>query len=244
MAVSGLRRRFGAGSHISTGVAAVFLGALGIFAAAAAQKADISDLTSQSIEISAKPFDFDTAEPARRKFGRLEWRGGYVLSSRSPFFGGYSALALTTDGERLLSISDSGSWLTAHLRTRDGQLTGIDDARIGPLTQKDGRPIQRKRDRDAESVVALQPGESLDGHYDTGCEAKYRIDEYVFKGGEIRGPVGGVRIPPQLKRMSQNEGLEGMTILRGGPYAGALVAFSERKLTAEGNHTGAMIKDG
>jgi hypothetical protein len=244
MVASGLRRVFSAGSHMWTGAVALVLGGLGILAAAAAQKADISALVTQPIEIVAKPFEFDTSDPGRRKFGRLEWRGGYVLFSRSPYFGGYSGLALTTDGERLFAISDSGSWLSAHLVTKDGWLTGIDNARIGPITQKDGRPLQRKGDRDAESLVALKPADGLDGRYYIGFEGKHRIDEYTFKDGELRGPVGGVPLPPQLKRMSRNEGLEGVTILRGGPNAGALVAFSERKLTKDGDHTGAIIKDG
>jgi hypothetical protein len=35
-----------------------------------------------------------------------------------------------------------------------------------------------------------------------------------------------------------------MTVLRGGPNAGALVAFSERKLSIRREHTGALVKGG
>lgn len=244
MVATGLRRVFGAGSHISTGGVAIFLCALGILAAAAAQKADIAGLATQPVTVVAQPFEFDATDPTRRKFGRLEWRGGYILSSRSPYFGGYSALALSADGERLMAISDSGSWLSAHLTTKNGRLTGIEDARIGPLTQKDGRPIQRKTDRDAESLAALKPGNGLDGRYYIGFEGRHRIDEYAFRDGELHGPVGSVRLPPHLRRMTSNEGLEGLTVMRGGAYTGALIAFSERKLTQDGDHTGALIKDG
>jgi hypothetical protein len=44
--------------------------------------------------------------------------------------------------------------------------------------------------------------------------------------------------------MGRNEGLEGIAMMRGGPYAGGLVAFAEKKLTKDGNHTGALIKNG
>ncbi len=35
-----------------------------------------------------------------------------------------------------------------------------------------------------------------------------------------------------------------MALLRGGPQKGALVAFAERKLDAERDHTGALMRDG
>ena len=35
-----------------------------------------------------------------------------------------------------------------------------------------------------------------------------------------------------------NQGLEAVTVLRGGPYQGSLVAIAERLLDASGNHTG------
>ncbi|WP_170937024.1 MULTISPECIES: esterase-like activity of phytase family protein [Rhodomicrobium] len=215
----------------------------GIIAAAAAQKADIAALRPQAITVSAKPFDFDRANPEQKTFGRLEWRGGLILSSSSEFFGGYSDIALSADGEKLLMISDAGSWLSATIEHKDGRLSGLGDARIGPIPQKDGRPLQRTRDRDSESLVALRPG-GIEGRYLIGFEGRHRIEEYVFEKGAMRGPVGGIALPDQLKRMSRNAGLEGMTMLRGGDHAGAVVAFAERKLTRDGDHTGAMTLAG
>lgn len=211
----------------------------GILAAAAAQKADISSLRPRTIEISGKPFSFDRSHPERRDFGRLEWLGGLVLSAQSEFFGGYSDLVLSNDDDRLLTISDSGSWLSAKLIAKNEMLTGIEDARIGPLAQKDGKPL--KRDRDAESLVALNPG-SIDGRYLIGFEGRHRIDEYTFEKDRFRGPVGSRPIPRELRRMSRNQGLEGMTLLRGGDHKGALVVFSEHKLDGAGDHTGALAK--
>ncbi len=236
-----LRRVLRARSRKSTALIALIIGAVGIFAAAAAQKADISKLTPQAIKITAIPFTFDNADSKRRVFGRLEWRGGLALLVLSPFFGGYSGLSLTADGGEMLAISDSGSWLSAKIISKDGQLVGVKDARIGPITQRDGRPLQRSSDRDAESLAALQQGKSLDGHYLIGFEGHHRIEDYVFRKGVLQGPVGRRPLPPQLKGMPRNQGLEGITLLRGGPYAGALVAFAERKLTKQGNHTGALV---
>jgi hypothetical protein len=212
-----------------------------IAVARAAQKADISALSPQAIEISARPFVFDRSDSARRDFGRLEWYGGLILSARSEFFGGYSDMAISADDDALLAISDSGSWLSARLTTKNGQLTGISDGRIGPLPQKDGRPLQRRSDRDAESLVALDRS-GIEGRYLIGFESRHRIDEYAFEKGKFRGPVGSRVLPRELRRMGRNEGLEGMALLRGGDHKGALVAFSEHKLDRENDHSGALMK--
>lgn len=223
-------------------MAAVFVLA-GIAALAAAQKADTSRLTPQAIEVRATPVAFDRANPEHHDFGRLRWLGGLELRSPSPFFGGYSGLVLDRRGDRLLAVSDSGSWFSAHLEYSHGQLSGVTGARIGPLPQKDGKPLQKPRWRDAEAIEAITPG-AADGRFLVAFEGKHRIDEYVFAKGAFTGPVGGRALPPNLKRMRSNEGLEAVGLLRGGPYAGALVMFSERLLTREGDHTGAIVTEG
>ena len=238
-----LRRAFRERTLKAAALALAFVLSVGciIAVAAAAQKADISALGPQAIEISARPFTFDRSDPARRDFGRLEWFGDLILSAKSEFFGGYSDLAISADDDTLLTISDSGSWLSVKLTTKNGQLTGASDGRIGPLPQKDGRPLQRKTDRDAESLVALGSG-GIEGRYLIGFESRNRIDEYAFEKGKFRGPVGSRALPRELRRMSRNAGLEGMALLHGGEHKGALVAFAEHKLDRQRDHSGALMK--
>lgn len=90
-------------------------------------------------------------------------------------------------------------------------------------------------------MIALNPG-VIDGHYLIGFEDRHRIDEYVFENGRFRGPVGSRVLPRELRRMSRNRGLEGMALMRGGPHKGAVVAFAERKLDPQGDHTGALME--
>lgn len=238
------RRSVSLRSSNLTMLALLGVAVLGVLAAAAAQKADITDLEPQPIDVTARSFDFERANPSRVEFGRLKWRGGLVLSSSSPIFGGYSGLSLSGDGGKLLAVSDAGSWLSAELASRDGKLAGLSNVRIGPITQKDGRPLQKSGYRDAESLVALKPGPDLDGRYFIGFEDFHRLDAYEFKEGELHGPVRRANLPRQLKGMSDNSGLEGVTILRGGPHAGGLVLFAERKLSRRGDHTGALVRGG
>src|SRR5215468_2708640 len=55
----------------------------------------------EAIKVTAQPISaFDRVKPARRQFGRLEFRGGLVLSSASPDFGGWSGLVMSDDGRQ------------------------------------------------------------------------------------------------------------------------------------------------
>src|SRR5690606_11757734 len=80
--------------------------------AVAAQKPVVSEI--KEIEVTARPIaGFDRQNIDRQRFGRLQWRGGLVLSSTAPEFGGWSGLVLDKNGSRVLAISDAGAWLMA-----------------------------------------------------------------------------------------------------------------------------------
>jgi hypothetical protein len=207
----------------------------------AAEKADVTDLSIQDITVTGHPITFSTKEPGKRDFGRLTLLGEAVLTSSSDYFGGYSGIVLDAKGEAFLAISDSGSWLSGKLDYKDGQIAGMSQTRIGPILE-DGKPLRKGR-RDAEALAALKSG-ALDGHYLISFEREHRIQEYAFEKGELRGPVGSRPVPDQLKGMRSNSGMEDLVILRGDPFAGAMVTFAEEKISPEGRHTGALVKDG
>jgi hypothetical protein len=213
-----------------------------VLIALAAEKADVGNLTTQAVTVTAHPISLSTKEPDKRDFGRLTWLGEVVLTSSSDYFGGYSGLALDDKGERFLAVSDSGSWLTGRLEYSSGRVSGVSEARIGAIPEDDGRPVKRG-DRDGEALVALAPG-PLEGRYLIGFEERHRIEEYAYENGELRGPLAKRPVPDQLRGMSSNLGIEGVTVLRGGPFAGGMVAFAEEKLTADGDHTGALVVGG
>lgn len=216
----------------------------GLAAVAVAHKADIRHLSPHSINVTATPVEFDRDHPGRRDFGRLIWRGGVTLRSDSPFFGGYSGLVLDPTGNHLLAVSDAGSWLSARLDYTGKRVTGLSDAQIGSITQKDGRPIQDKRGADAESIDAVATDGGIDGHYFISFEDRHRVDEYVFQNGALSGPVGNKPLPANLKRMHKNAGLEAIAVMRGGAYSGALLMFAENLLTPRGDLTGAIVIGG
>ncbi|MGH6815431.1 MAG: esterase-like activity of phytase family protein, partial [Hyphomicrobiaceae bacterium] len=121
-------------------------------ATAAYTKPDPAGMAVEPIEVSAQPIAyFDKSQPERRKFGKLNWRGGLVLSSRSEHFGGWSGLAIDADGRRFAAVSDAGTWMTGELVYDGVKLQGVRGAKIGPLRSLSAGTLMRGRDRDAES---------------------------------------------------------------------------------------------
>jgi hypothetical protein len=192
----------------------------------------------ESIEIKARPItSFQRSKPETKRFGRLEFRGGLVLSSPSPSFGGWSGLVMESDGRKLLSISDVGGWLTAEVTYEGSKPVGLKNARLGPLLATNKRPLRDKREKDAEGVTLLD-GSLSNGTLLVSFERLHRIGRFPIRNGEVQAPTGYLPLHPDARRMSANEGIEAVAVLQGGPLKGSVVAFAERFTRGSGYHTG------
>ncbi|MFZ1104342.1 MAG: esterase-like activity of phytase family protein, partial [Hyphomicrobiaceae bacterium] len=191
------------------------------------------------IQVSARALPhFQPSRSGVRRFGDLEYRGGMVLTSPSEHFGGWSGLVMDTDGKRLLSVSDVGSWMTAEVQHDDaGAPTGLARARIGPLLALRGRPLRNKREQDAEAV-ALLDGSLERGTLLVGFERLHRIGRFPVRGGEVLAPSDYIDRPSEARRMPTNQGFEAVAVLQAGPLRGSIVAFAERFTRGSGYHTG------
>jgi hypothetical protein len=111
-------------------------------------------LADEPITINATPLPvFDRSVPDNR-FGPLTYLGGLALSSRHRDFEALSGL--TMQDNRLIMVTDEGDWVTATLQSEtNGTPTGLTDARIGPLRNTDGTPMQSKRLADAEAITLV-----------------------------------------------------------------------------------------
>jgi hypothetical protein len=195
-------------------------------------------LAPESIEINARPIlHFERDKPDVKRFGELEFRGGLVLSSPSPSFGGWSGLVMEADGSRLLAISDVGGWLTADMTYQAGRPTGLTRARLGPLLSSRGRPLQNKREQDAEGA-ALLDGTLSNGTLLISFERLHRIGRFPVRNGEVQAPVGTLTLHPDARLMRPNQGMEAVALLNGGRFKGSVVAFAERLTRGSGYHTG------
>jgi hypothetical protein len=192
----------------------------------------------QAIEIRTKALPhFQRSRPDANRFGGLEYRGGLVLTSPSEDFGGWSGLVMSDDGRRLLAVSDVGSWLSANVEYDGSAPTALTRARIGPLRALGGRPLQDKREQDAESV-ALLDGTLERGTLLIGFERVHRIGRFEVRDREPRPPSGYLERPEEARRMPANQGFEAVTVLRAGALKGSVVAFAERYTRGSGYHTG------
>lgn len=195
-----------------------------------------------SVEVNARVIpNFEPRDRTRTRFGSLEYRSGLVLTSPYRGFGGLSGLRLDAKGERFLAVSDQGGWFTGRIRYANGKMTGLDDVEAAPLLGADGRPITEKRLWwDSESIAR-------DGNLVyVGLERVNQILRYDFAKGGTRARGEVVPVPPGVRKLPYNKGLEALVVVprdtqKAQPLAGTLIAFSERGLDADGNLTAFLI---
>lgn len=167
------------------------------------------DVASVSVPLYA-------AAPSDMQAGELTFRGGLVLTSAAPVFGGLSGLHVEPDG-RFIAHSDEGSWFTGQIVTdAAGTLLGVTDVRVAAMRDESGAALQNKREGDAEDIAKLP-----DGRYAVSFEQRHRILIYDLDGA---GPDAPAEIGPVVggaDRMSANEGLEALAALADGRLIGA-----------------------
>jgi hypothetical protein len=129
------------------------------------------------IVVEAKPItSFDTRDPAQTRFGALEFRGGLVLTSSNPAFGGISAIHMEPDGAHFIAITDRGSWLRGRIvYGSDGKPAGIADAELAPILGANGKPLAAQRWYDTESLT------ERDGMLYVGIERVEQIVRFDYK---------------------------------------------------------------
>jgi hypothetical protein len=184
-----------------------------------------------SIEVNARPLPaFDTRDRSHVRFGSLEYRSGLILTSAFHGFGGLSGIRLDARGERFIAISDKGSWFTGSLVYKGREMTGLEDVEASPMLGPDGKPITSRRWYDSESIA-------LDGSFVyIGLERANRVLRFDFSKGFTRASGEVVPMPPAVRKLPNNKGLEALVwVPKGQPLAGTLIAISERGLDADGN---------
>jgi hypothetical protein len=190
-----------------------------------------------SIEVHARPIpSFDPRDRARTRFGALQYRSGLVLTSPFRGFGGLSGLRLDAGGERFIAISDKGSWFTGRILSSGREMTGLADVEAAPLLYADGRPITARGWFDSEAIA-------LDGSLVyVGLERVNQILRFDFAKGGTRSLGQPIAVPPAMRKLPYNKGLEALvTVPKGQPLAGTLIAISERGLDTDGNIIGFLI---
>jgi hypothetical protein len=198
---------------------------------------ELSVAAPVGIEVHARPIpSFDTRDRARVRFGALEYRSGLILTSRFRGFGGLSGWRLDAKGERFISMSDKGTWFTGRIVYQGREMTGLADVEAAPMLGPDGKPITARGWFDTEAIA-------LDGTLVyIGLERVNQILRFDFSKGGTRSPGQPIPLPPAMRKLPYNKGLESLVVVpKGLPLAGTLIAISERGLDADGNIIGFLI---
>jgi len=180
--------------------------------------------------VSQRLNGFDHADPSRRLFGQLEFRGGLVLTSRFKEFGGISALRVQADGAHFIALTDKAWWLKGRIVYEGTLPIGIANAEMAAMQGPDGLTLVSRRWYDTESIA--QDG----GLLYVGIERVNRIlrFDYGMDGLLARGQP--IDLPAAIRSLPNNRGLEALVFVpRGLPLGGTLIAISERGLDREGN---------
>ena len=190
-----------------------------------------SQRRSRSTSMRARSPPSIRATARMSRFGSLQWRSGLVLTSAFRGFGGLSGLRLDPKGEKFIALSDKGELVhRPHrlCRARDDRARrcrGISDARAGRQADHRARLVRfRSRSRSTArwSMSAL--------------ERVNQVLRFDFSKGFTRAIGEVVPMPPAVKKLPYNKGLEALVMVpKGQPLAGTLIAISERGLDPQGN---------
>jgi len=183
------------------------------------------------VAVKARPIaSFDPRDRSHVRFGSLEYRSGLVLTSSYPGFGGLSGIRLDARGERFIALSDKGSWFTGRILYSGRAMVGLDDVEAAPMLGPDGRPLTTRGWYDSESIA--RDG----GFVYVGLERVNQVLRFDFSNGFTRARGEVVPMPPAVKKLPHNKGLEALVFVpKGLPLAGTLIAMSERGLDSGGN---------
>ena len=154
---------------------------------------DSPPLGPQDAMLTFEPVPLDPGDRTRRRFGALDYLGGWALTSDTPRFGSISAMHVE-NGE-VIALSDAGVLFRFALPAGSGN----ERVRIVPLPSGPG-PATRKSNRDTESMA-------IDGPWLwVGFEKHNMV--WRYRRSDLRA-MASAR-PEPMRRWRANAGAEAM----------------------------------
>ena len=189
------------------------------------------------IEIQSRPIEhFESREPAKKRFGALEFRGGLQLTSPNREFGGLSAIRMAPDGANFVAVTDKAHWVRGRIVYRGNAPAGIADAEIAPMLGPDGRTLAARGWFDTEALA------DEDGTLYVGIERVHQIVKFDYAKQGLLARAQVLPRPPAFAKLPANRGIECLAVgPKQSPLAGTLIAISERALDDDRNIKGFLI---
>lgn len=211
---------------------------LTIFMVGITSFATTGNAQQRSIEVRSTPVSNFKIGSTEKRFGELEFIGGFTMRSDDKDFGQLSGLRFLTPGQNFIGVADIGFWFFGSI-TRDAQGTpvGVDNFRLQPMVDETGTIIADKRDKDAEAIT-------LNGDVATvAFERNARITEYRLVPGDMGAPLHHLDFIVPRRELRSNAGFEALaTAPQAGHLKGARLAITERSLDEAGNIFAAILE--
>jgi hypothetical protein len=104
-----------------------------------------------SLNLTTSALPLNKADASQNHVGELVYRGGLVMASDNPDFGGISGLRIRAADNVALAISDAGAWISFRLIERNEKLIGAAGIGIAAILDQNGKS-GTKANRDAEAL--------------------------------------------------------------------------------------------
>jgi hypothetical protein len=165
-------------------------------------------IAGAQVSVEARPVPLSQGDG--QQIGALAYRGGLWLISSDPRVGGLSDLWVSSDGTRIVAISDCGDVVSARLTYVSGRLTGICDVSVTPLRGPGGRDLSVE-ERDAEGLACGGPATCV-----VSFEHRFRFDRYANDPGPLALWLERIPPPAAMLRLEPNAGVEALAQLGDG----------------------------
>lgn len=135
-----------------------------------------------------------------------EYLGSFRWRVDKNWFGGFSGLEMSSDGQGMTIISDRGTILTAQIKRKDGKITAIKPGKPRHLKSSAGKRLSGTI-ADSEGL-AIAP----DGTIYISFEGVHRVSRYAAVGGRATP----LHRPKAFRDMPNNGSLEALAIDQNG----------------------------
>jgi hypothetical protein len=185
-----------------------------------------SEIGFAPVELRVVPIERFALGSADTTFGALQFRGGIEVSGHNADFGALSGLDFMPDGT-LIAVADNGFWFSARPVESDGRLTGLVDGRMAPILNKAGRPVNTKRQGDAEGLRIA----ARDGRIEAFVSFEQRNDvrRFVASPDLARARPESVRLPKWVSGITSTAASKRSPSRPRTALAGALLVTDTRR---------------
>ncbi|MBC8129507.1 MAG: esterase-like activity of phytase family protein [Rhizobiaceae bacterium] len=193
---------------------------------------------SRSLEIRSSAVPSFSAGAETRRFGKLDYVGGFQYSSSDSRLGGVSGIRLLEGRSRFLAVTDTGYWFRGSIaRDSEGRPMGFENAEMAPILGRDGQSRTRRKGLADAEGLALDGDRAI-----VAFERYHRIESFPNAGDPADSRPTDIRQPIPRRELRINAGIEAIAVApagaRGGPRT---VIVTEQSIDADGNLFAAII---